>query len=118
MNCSLKVPGRYDKCLRVSSSVKEKSLPAPYSGREWATSYTVNVGGDRMNPGIRILPLPITRTSRMADDWVEVRSTSCPQDGKLSLCVDESPTSQRHEDVKRKREFYNSIIFPERISRK
>ena len=29
-----------------------KPLPGPPSGREWAT------GGDRMNPGIRILPLP------------------------------------------------------------
>ena len=35
---SLKVPERYEKCLRVSSSVKEKSLSAPPSGRVWATS--------------------------------------------------------------------------------
>jgi hypothetical protein len=41
---SLKVPEMYEKCLSVSSSVKGKSLP--------------NIGGERMNPGIRILPLP------------------------------------------------------------
>ena len=35
---SLKVSKRYGKCLRVSSSVKGKPLPAPPSGREWATS--------------------------------------------------------------------------------
>ena len=35
-----------------------KTLPAPPSGREWENSYTANVVGDRMNPGIRILPLP------------------------------------------------------------
>jgi hypothetical protein len=35
-----------------------KTLPTPSSGKKWATSYTENVEGDRMNPGIRILPLP------------------------------------------------------------
>jgi hypothetical protein len=35
---SLKVPERYEKCFWVSSSVKGKPLPAPPSGREWATS--------------------------------------------------------------------------------
>ena len=35
-----------------------KILPASASGGEWATSYTANVGGDRMDPGIRILFLP------------------------------------------------------------
>ena len=55
---SLKVPERYEKYLRVSSSVKEKPLPAPPSGREWATSQMAKVGGERINPGIRILPLP------------------------------------------------------------
>ena len=39
------------------SQVKGKPLPAPPSGREWATSKTAKVEGDRMNPGIRILPL-------------------------------------------------------------
>ena len=41
---------RPEKCLRVSSSVKGKPLPAPTS--------KANIGGDRMNPGIRILHLP------------------------------------------------------------
>ena len=54
---SLKVPERYEKCLRVSSSVKGKRLPTLPSGREWATSQTTNVGRDRMNSGIKILPL-------------------------------------------------------------
>ena len=35
-----------------------KTLPTPSSGKKWATSYKANVEGDRMNPGIRILPLP------------------------------------------------------------
>ena len=35
-----------------------KPLPAPPSGRVWPTSYTANVGGDRMNLGLRILLLP------------------------------------------------------------
>ena len=34
--CSLKVPERYKECLRVSSSVKGKSLSSPPRGREWA----------------------------------------------------------------------------------
>ena len=50
--CSLKVPERYEGCLRVSSSVKEKSLSTPPSGGEWA-----NVGRDRMNLGIRVFPI-------------------------------------------------------------
>ena len=57
INIDLKVPERYEKCLWVSFSVKGKPLPPP-SGREWATSWTANLGGGRMNPGIRILPLP------------------------------------------------------------
>ena len=48
----------YEKCLQVSSSVKGKPLPTPLRGREWATLYAANVGGDRRNPGIRIPPLP------------------------------------------------------------
>ena len=35
-----------------------KTLPAPPSGREWAVSYTVNVGGDRVHSGIKIYPVP------------------------------------------------------------
>ena len=34
-----------------SSSVKERSLPTPPSGRVRATLYPPNVGGDRMNSG-------------------------------------------------------------------
>ena len=37
--------------------VKGKYLPAPPSGREWATP-EANLRGARMNHGIRILPLP------------------------------------------------------------
>ena len=29
----LKVPGRYEKCLRVPSSMTRKALPTPHSGR-------------------------------------------------------------------------------------
>ena len=47
----------YENCIRVSCSVKGKSLFIPSSGREWATSYTVNVGWNRKKSGIRILPL-------------------------------------------------------------
>ena len=37
---------------------ERKILPPPPSGREQTTSQTANIGGDRMNPGIRILPQP------------------------------------------------------------
>ena len=49
---SLKVPERYEKSLRLSSSVKEN----PYI--HFLTGETANVGGDRMNPGIKILLVP------------------------------------------------------------
>ena len=42
-----------------------------------------NVGEDRINPGIRVLPLP------NATGFFRVRETSCPYDGKLSLNEDE-----------------------------
>ena len=48
----------YDKRLWVSSSEKEIFLSIPPSGREGAMSPTANIGVNRMNPGIRILPLP------------------------------------------------------------
>ena len=35
-----------------------KPLPTPPNGRQWTTSETANVGGNRMNPGVGILPLP------------------------------------------------------------
>ena len=38
--------------------LSEGTIPSPPSGRDWATSYTANVEGDRMNPGVRFLPLP------------------------------------------------------------
>ena len=52
-----KIPERYEKCLRVSYSTKEKFLSTPHSGTEWAISQTANIGGDIMNPGIKVLPL-------------------------------------------------------------
>ena len=52
-------------------------------------------------------------SSLRADERVEIRGTSCPWDGKLSLKADELQGDQRHEDVKRKREYYHIIIFPE-----
>jgi hypothetical protein len=55
---SLKVPEKYKKCLQVSSSVKRISLFTLPGGRKWATSQRANVEGDRMYPGIGILPLP------------------------------------------------------------
>ena len=48
----------------------------------------------------------------MADERVEVRETSFPLHGKLSLKADEPQVGQRHEDVERKREYYHIIILP------
>ena len=36
-----------------------------------------------------------------ADERVEVRETSSPYDGKLSMKADEPQVGQRHEDVER-----------------
>ena len=55
---SLNLSERYDKCLRVSSSVKRKPLPATPSGGKWAMSRTANIGENQMNLEIRILPVP------------------------------------------------------------
>ena len=44
--------------------------------------------------------------SRRADERVQVRTTSCPQNGKLSLTAGEPQLGQQHEGVKRKREYY------------
>ena len=57
-----------------------------------------------MNPSTKSL-----RPSRRADELVEVRETSCPKDGKLSLKADEPQVG-----VERKREYYHIIIFRER----
>ena len=55
------------------------------------------------------------RPSRRADERVEVRATSCPWYGKLSLKEDEPQVGQRHEDVNMKREYYHIIIFLKRF---
>ena len=41
------------------------------------------------------------RPHRRADEWVQVRETSFPWDGKLSLKADEPQVGQRHEDAKK-----------------
>ena len=35
-----KLPERYEKCLRVSPSIKEELINSPSGGREWAMSLT------------------------------------------------------------------------------
>jgi hypothetical protein len=54
---SINVPEGYEKCFRVSSSVKGKyvHLLAGESGLRRR-----QLGGGRMNPGIRIVPLSST----------------------------------------------------------
>ena len=64
--------------LRVSSSVKGKPLPTPTNGKDWETVETANVEEDRMNPGIKILPLPLSTAYGRADERVEIRKTYCP----------------------------------------
>ena len=54
VTCSLNVPESYGKWIRVSTSVKEKSLSTPPSGRWWATPWASNEGRDRMNPGQKL----------------------------------------------------------------
>ena len=71
-NQTLKVPERYDKCLRVSSSMKGKHLSTPPSGREWTMSQMAYVRGDGMNPGIRLMAFS------EADGRVEVKVISFP----------------------------------------
>ena len=41
----MKLPEKYEKCFRVSSSVNEKSLSTPPRGRKWVTSLTANSEG-------------------------------------------------------------------------
>ena len=43
----------------------------------------------------------------MADERVEVRATACPWDRELSLKTGEPQVGQRHEEVKRKLEYYH-----------
>ena len=66
-----------------------------------------------MNSGIS----PSTKCqwpSQRANVRVDVRATSCPQDGKLSLKADEPQAGQRHDDVEKKRIYFQIIIFSER----
>ena len=103
---SLKVA---EKCLWVSSSMRGKSLPTP-SGREWAIHRRrSNECWNKDSPSIKC-----QCPSRRVDEQVQVKPTSCPQDGKLFLKADEPQFGQRHEDVKRKWEYYHITIFPER----
>ena len=68
-----------------------------------------------MNPEIRILRLTSAEGILGGrDERAEVKATSCPQDGKLSLKADEPQVGQGHEDEGRKLENYLIIIFPER----
>ena len=70
-----------------------------------------------MNPRIRIFPsFKCQRPSQRADERVEIRATSYPEnkDGKLSMKADELQVGQWHEDLERKREYYHIIIFPQR----
>ena len=71
------VPQRYDKCLRVSSSVKIKSLSTLATERVCSTSLTVNVGGDNEYRDKDFPSTKCQRPSQRADDRVEVRETFC-----------------------------------------
>jgi hypothetical protein len=109
--CSLKVPERFAKCLRVSSSVKGKSVFTSPSGREWAKCQTANVGGDCMNPGIRILPLSSDNgllEGRMGN-LLSLRWESILQGGLTTSW----PTARRYEQ---EAEYYHVTLFPERAS--
>ena len=50
--------------------------------------------------------------SQRTGERVDIKETSCPQDGKLSLKVDESQVGQWHGYVEWKWEYYHIIIFP------
>ena len=74
----------------LTFSEKGKPLPTPPSGRYWTTLYTAKIGkgtnqsGDKDSP-----PTTCQRPSRKGDERVEVRETTFPQDGKLSVKADE-----------------------------
>ena len=70
-----------------------------------------NIGGDQVNPGIRIFHLP--GANGFLRERVQVRTTSC-QGGKLYLKADERQVGQRYEDVQKKQVHCHIIIFPER----
>ena len=52
-----------------------------------------------------------TSQRELIDERANVKATFCPQDGKLCLKADESQVGQRHENVKRKWQYYYNIIF-------
>ena len=65
-----------------------------------------------MNPWIGFPLYQVPTAFPKADDRVEVRTISCPKDGKPSLQADESYVGQQHANVGRKREYYFIVIFP------
>ena len=97
---SLKVSESNEKCLRVSSSVKRKSLSTPLSGREWAT--TANIRGERMNREIRILPL-LSVNGLLGGRMSGQRSGQLLA-LRLGITMNESQVGQRLEYVERKLE--------------
>ena len=54
------------------------------------------------------------RYFRRVNERVEVRETTFPWDGKLSLKADKPQVDQRYEDVERQQEYYHIVIFLER----
>ena len=97
-HCSLKVPEKYEKCFWVSSSGK---IAIHTSQRKKVDNVVMaNIGEDRKNPGIRILLIP--SANGLLGERIEVRETSCPQDGKLSLKANEPYVRQQHAAVERK----------------
>ena len=73
---ALNVPERYEKCLRVSSSVMGKSLPTPHrgeSGHLRRLTRRPNESRDKDSPSSNC-----QRPSRRADERIEVRATTCP----------------------------------------
>ena len=65
-----RVTERHEKCLRVSSSVKGKSLSIPPSGRDWLRRRDLH-RRDRMNPSTKS-----QQSSRRVEERVEARETS------------------------------------------
>ena len=63
---------------------------------------------DRMNPLIRILPLPSTFSE---SGWAGREQGNFLSLGRETVL--EGEVDQRHEDLERKREYYFIIIFPE-----
>ena len=92
---------------------RKKSLSTPSSRGEWVTQQTANLGTDRLNPGIRILPLQVP-TTFSEGIWAGRGQGNFLSFGwEISLKADEPQICQRH-DVKRKREYFSITIFSER----